>query len=813
MTTLSPPQVRAHVAGAARSVAPTWPLTSFIAVNPMSGYQDRPFHELAASAGECPAMPEAHYLRAAERGEIPPAALRAALQQVVPELARDDASGGSAIAALDIAMAALRQPPPSAGDEGAGDDAGEPADQHLASVLARFHADPVWAPPAAGSLYARFRDLSAHDPALPRRARRALAALPESPEGAIAEIMALHGITPQRREPVMAQQLHALPGWASHIAWRATRVGDATLTDLVACRLSLLHVLGLAVDAPVEREPRAPALDRHWALRVARTCAGTGVDGVDSSAYVATARVLRHLDPTTRRMVWQTATEVAYRDGLMAELERAARARAADAVSPPEPVEAQVVFCIDTRSEGLRRHLEEHAGIRTLGIAGFFGVPLRHTPLFARSPREQFPALLSDGVASGERAVDPEGARRAGARAALAGAARSVVRTAAGTPASAFGWAEMAGWVSLLSRLARAVAGALGGEAAAPPATTVDVCERLSLDERAAVAESILRMMGLTDFAPLVVLAGHRSATRNNLHRAALDCGACGGNAGGVNARAAAAICDDPAVRGRLAERGLRIPDGTWFVAAEHETTTDAFHVLDDHLIPDSHRGYVDRVRLVASVAGHALVDERRLALPGGSRQTVERVRRRAEDRSEMYPEAGLADNAALIIAPREITRGADLGRRVFLHDYDPAADPDGSALTNIMTAPLIVAQWINAQYYFSTIHPHRHGAGSKTVHNPVGDIGVIAGHTGDLRTGLPWQSVAAGDELLHTPLRLSVLIQAPLDRVERIVSATDALRSLLDGGWITLHAREDADHPWRQHRSGGFTTDERNHA
>jgi hypothetical protein len=126
-----------------------------------------------------------------------------------------------------------------------------------------------------------------------------------------------------------------------------------------------------------------------------------------------------------------------------------------------------------------------------------------------------------------------------------------------------------------------------------------------------------------------------------------------------------------------------------------------------------------------------------------------------------MYPELGLANNAAVLVAPRSVSRGIDLERRVFLHDYDPAADPDGHALENIMTAPLIVAQWINA-HYFSAIRPERYGAGSKTVHNRVGDVGVVAGHTGDLRMGLPWRSVAAGERLLHTPLRLSVLIQAP---------------------------------------------------
>jgi uncharacterized protein YbcC (UPF0753/DUF2309 family) len=314
-------------------------------------------------------------------------------------------------------------------------------------------------------------------------------------------------------------------------------------------------------------------------------------------------------------------------------------------------------------------------------------------------------------------------------------------------------------------------------------------------------------MTGLTEFAPLVVLAGHASSTVNNLYRAALDCGACGGNAGAANARAAAAIFNDPEVRARLAERGLTIPETTWFVAAEHDTTTDALRLLDRHLIPPTHRDASAHLEKVAIDAGDRLTRERAETLPGaGPRTSLRKIRGRAGDWAEMYPELGLAGNAALIIGPRAMTRGADLQRRVFLHDYDPASDPDSSGLANIMTAPLIVAQWINAQYYFSTIQPQRYGAGDKTLHNPVGDLGVLGGHTGDLRTGLPWQSVAAGTELLHTPLRLSVLIEAPLDRIARIVSATDALRELLDGDWITLHARGDAGEPWYRYTRYGFT-------
>ncbi|WP_285115150.1 putative inorganic carbon transporter subunit DabA [Leifsonia sp. fls2-241-R2A-40a] len=806
MSLLSAPEIRARVAGAARTVTPTWPLTSFIAVNPVAGYESRPMSELATALGEMPTRPERDYLRSYEGGEISATALQAALRQLLPELAGMGklTAAGRSVSAVAVAMAGLQQPPSdtTASGGGSGDDAGTPVDQYLAGALGRFYADPIWAPPASGTLYSRFRELTAHDRTLPGRVRRVLAALPDSPEDAISRILHQRTGDPGGMEAVLTAQLRALPGWTSHLAWRATHVGDATLTDLVACRLSLAYALGIELAETGAARPAGAGIDPEWVARIARTCFGhRGSDAGEAAAV--TRRVLMLLDATTRLMVWQTAVEVTYRDRLFAALDQPTWAA--------PTAEAQLAFCIDTRSEGIRRRLERRADVQTFGFAGFFGVPLRHTALFAQEAREQYPALLSSGHATGERAIDPDDAHRAETRAALAGAARSTVKQVAATPASAFSWAELSGWGGLLASLGRTVARSGSIDRYESVDSVVDVCERMSLDEQAAAAEAILRMMGLTRFAPLVVLTGHRTGTVNNLYRAALDCGACGGNPGGANARAAAAIFNNPDVRHRLGDRGLSIPATTWFAAAEHETTTDTLTILDRQLIPDSHCDAVARLEAAAAEAADELTRERAADLPGARETTpLARTRRRATDWSEMYPELGLANNAALLIAPRSVSRGIDLERRVFLHDYDPAADPDGQALENIMTAPLIVAQWINAQYYFSTIHPERYGAGSKTVHNPVGDLGVLAGHTGDLRTGLPWQSVAAGERLLHTPLRLSVLIQAPLDRIGRIISVTDALRALLDGEWISLHAREDADHPWRRYGRYGFTTDER---
>ena len=82
------------------------------------------------------------------------------------------------------------------------------------------------------------------------------------------------------------------------------------------------------------------------------------------------------------------------------------------------------------------------------------------------------------------------------------------------------------------------------------------------------------------------------------------------------------------------------------------------------------------------------------------------------------------------IIGPRSITAEHDLEGRAFLHSTYVAeqSDPDGVALETIMTAPLVVAQWISAQYYFSTVDPGVFAAGDKMLHNPVGGVGVIVG-------------------------------------------------------------------------------------
>jgi uncharacterized protein YbcC (UPF0753/DUF2309 family) len=53
---------------------------------------------------------------------------------------------------------------------------------------------------------------------------------------------------------------------------------------------------------------------------------------------------------------------------------------------------------------------------------------------------------------------------------------------------------------------------------------------------------------------------------------------------------------------------------------------------------------------------------------------------------------------------------------------------------------------------------------------------------------GLPLQSLKSTDsEMYHQPLRLSVFIHAPLDRVQNIISKNANIKNLLDNEWIYL--------------------------
>ncbi len=71
-----------------------------------------------------------------------------------------------------------------------------------------------------------------------------------------------------------------------------------------------------------------------------------------------------------------------------------------------------------------------------------------------------------------------------------------------------------------------------------------------------------------------------------------------------------------------------------------------------------------------------------------------------------------------MIVAPRWRSRNICLDGRVFLHEYSPDCASDGKVLTQIMTAPMVVAHGINMQYFMATVDNVRFGSGNKLLHD-----------------------------------------------------------------------------------------------
>jgi uncharacterized protein YbcC (UPF0753/DUF2309 family) len=102
----------------------------------------------------------------------------------------------------------------------------------------------------------------------------------------------------------------------------------------------------------------------------------------------------------------------------------------------------------------------------------------------------------------------------------------------------------------------------------------------------------------------------------------------------------------------------------------------------------------------------------------------------------------------------------------------------------------MVVASWINLQYFASTVDNNMFGCGTKTLHNRIGTMGVVLGNGGDLRRGLTLQSVQSADgRWYHEPLRLQVVVEAPIPMIESVLDQQPSVRELFQNSWARLFA------------------------
>lgn len=803
------------IAGAARAacnrIAPLWPLKHFVAVNPFFGLADKSFTEasvwLERVARTDMLMPRAFYLQKIASGAIIDADLSAALA-TGPRVA-----GLSTLADLKSALA---QPPRSHDrpvvatvaeilDSLADGDREASRTAFMIEEISKWCAtyfdegQAAWRSPwRALTPYAAWRAAVRHDRNAAamglKRFQATIAALPDDALDAIAYIVAELGIPERAHEDYLFRALFDIGGWAAYARYRVWDSGlqgreDDTLLELLAIRLAW----GFAL----------------FEERTDRAFRGAWRNAMIAAALQPTDTKLTAGDDLALRALLQEAYDHAAQRDLVAKLGDAPTTTA----SGKRPA-IQAAFCIDVRSEVFRRAFEAQSpDVETIGFAGFFGFPIEYVPIGRLRGGAQCPVLLKPSVivceavggASAEEEASILSARLLRRRAVKAWKAFKHAAV------SSFAYVETIG----LSFALRIVGDALGLTRPAPDPNVdgvgADDAARLgprieprevdgratgfAPDLRIAMAEAVLRAMSMTgNFARLILLAGHGSTSVNNPHASGLDCGACGGHTGEANARVAAAILNDPLVREGLKSRGIVIPHDTHFVAALHDTTTDEIKLFDREEAPTTHWRELDRLTTLLTKAARQARGERARLLGLEKAPDIDAaIGARARDWSQVRPEWGLAGNKAFIAAPRARTKHLALDGRAFLHNYDWKADKGFGTLELIMSAPMVVASWINLQYYGSTVNNRAFGAGNKTLHNVVGALGVLEGNSGDLRTGLPWQSVHDGKQLVHEPLRLSVVIEAPIDAINAVIAKQAIVRDLVDHKWLHLFAIDPA--------------------
>ncbi len=563
---------------------------------------------------------------------------------------------------------------------------------------------------------------------------------------------------------------------------------------------------------------------------------------------------------------------------------------------------SQSIFCIDVRSEGFRRHLEEVGGNETFGFAGFFGVPICYQGFSSEHLTDQCPVLLKPKHVVKEipRAYQAKAAQEFLEGQQLAKASHTLLHDLKENVITPYVMVEAIGWffgfrlfgqtlrpawfkiaVSWLKeRLAIPIGttltvdkidreeahemvaskhraaiyrllieqyGSLGATVSHEQVERLrkmamnqnqtespenqdlkellhwtqsdleqfvnvirrefDVNERdvdrrmqritqagLTVAEQAHYVETALRVLGFKTFSRLILLCAHGSTSDNNPYESALDCGACGGNHGASNARALAVMANKLEVRQLLANKGLAIPADTHFLPGQHDTTTDEVELFDLEDVPATHRRDLLRLQRDLQEAGEKNSRERLARMPdepnlNGAFSALKRTKTRSIDWSQVRPEWGLSRHTAFIAGRRLLTQGINLESRTFLHSYDYSRDPAGKYLEIIMTAPMIVGQWINMEHYFSTVDCKVYGAGSKAYHNVVGRVGVMFGTQSDLCVGLPIQTVFDGEKPYHEPMRLFVIIEAPLKMIAAIISRHTILQQLTRNQWLHIVA------------------------
>lgn len=734
---------------ASQVIGTTWPLYSFVTSNPLSGFENNHFEKAIQDVKQtrgARVLPEAHvYRKAYLEGEINE-------KELIDLLAAN-----KLFESPEYYLKKLESV-----QEGKSQNYDSKLDRVMVKWLMAFMDEGLaeWEMPfKEDGFYSSWRILATYDEEIKVKS---LSKLPKTATEVIHKI--LNNYSDEEQLAIMEFHIAALPGWTGYIKHREETNShwqqkySITLEDYLAVRLWLAnhYKINLLPDKKDNHNPNAKI-----------------------------------------QYLFLKAWEKSWQNKLIFELKNQSNSTS-DAAKKPD---AQMVFCIDTRSELIRRNVESKGNYETFGYAGFFGIAMDYKNLEDGLSRKSCPPIVPSAYQVSEIAQDNKENQIADFQKRILRKkfTNYFLKRMKNMLPSAFGYVEGSGVFYGISMLSRTLFPAslynpnrnnkLSHENNSEPKICYNHKEDLdtldiSLEEKTAIVKSAFDLMGWNQFAPLIVFVGHGSHSVNNPFASSLDCGACAASPGRHNARMLAKLANQLEVRKALKEKhNITIPETTVFLGAEHNTTTDEI-VLFNSELPPSHNAQVSNFKKDLHRAQETATQERL----GISKNSISAVHKKTNNWSETRPEWGLAKNAGFIVAPRSLTKVMNLNGQCFLHSYNWELDKNGKALEGIMQGPMVVTQWINNHYYFSTVDNETFGAGSKISHNITGKFGVVQGNGGDLKIGLPLQSVNESDEnLYHQPLRLSVFIQAPKENIQEILLKNDNLKTLLDNEWIYL--------------------------
>ena len=765
-----------------KMVTPAWPLQSTVAVSPFWNYRDRhatdTFAHLERVLHSSVMMPLEYYLEKYQSGEISDSAIEESLINMSPkwpELPKEVHIFKAMTRNLESPVRYIKTLAEAASDN---IDFHRYVIEDLSKYCAAYFDDKQAVtryPWTSGSFWLGWFEAKTYDKSLNAHGfkcfEQALDLVRgQSPEDALEFMLDQIGLdSAHAKQQYLQRLLASLIGWSSqfkYTEWQESLGYKIHKNSKLSEFLSIRLIYDFAVY--MQYNSTHPFQTQKWVKQMNEAAQSSGA--THQSLMIS--------------YVWQLALEFTFQQQLASRLHK----NQGQSLDRPE---AQMIFCIDVRSETIRRHIEKQdTNIQTMGFAGFFGVPLSFKRLDEKSPGHRLPVLLPPGLHAKE-VNKPSEAPPPSEQWVLSSYFRNLRKLSH----SSFLYVELFGLLAvgkLFKRTYKTLLGKIKGgqvperfdcqhnQALGDHAFTDD--EAMDFSER---AKGILTNLGLTqNFAKLVVFCGHGAVTTNNALQSALDCGACGGHAGDINARFLAKMLNHVKVREKLVEEGIVIPEDTRFVAAVHDTVTDSIHILDKEQVPSQFQSNLTKLQGSVSQASKSASQERTYAL---SNELDTNPARRSANWSEVRPEWGLSGNASFIVAPRERTKGVNLSSKSFLHDYHWQQDNNFKVLELIMTAPMVVTNWINLQYYGSVVAPKYWSSGNKLLHNLTGEKAVVEGNGGDLKQGLSLQSVHDGHKFIHDPLRLSVYIEAPQAAIEDIISAHDLVKQLIDNQWLHI--------------------------